>query len=188
MNKVGMAIDVSHCGDQTTLDALEVSKQPVIFSHAACRALVPQSPRNKTDDMIRRMAAKGRVMGIPFLRFMIKGEEPVSIENLLDHFDHVVQLVGPEFVGIGSDFAIDTDDAYIEESKQLAAKIKAQDKRNRYGIHLSDKGLIGIEGVNHSKRVFDLTEGLIRRKYSDDNVRLILGENFKRVLSQIWRV
>ena len=188
MNKVGMAIDVSHSGDQTTFDAIELSKQPVIFSHAACRALVPKSLRNKKDDMIRKTAAKGGVMGIPFLRFMIKGDEPVTIESLLDHFDHVVKLVGPEFVAIGSDFAIDTDDAYLQESKQLAAKIKTADTRNRYGIHLSDKGLIGIEGVNHSKRVFDLTEGLIRRKYSDDNIRLILGGNFKRALSVIWSV
>lgn len=60
----------------------------------------------------------------------------------------------------------------------MAAKIAAADKRNRYGMHLSATGLIGIEGVNHPKRVYDLTTGLIRRKYSDANIKLILGVNF----------
>ncbi len=188
MNKIGMGIDVSHCGDQTTLDALEASKQPVLFTHAACRALVPNSMRNKTDEMIRKMAAKGGVMGIPFMRFMIRGQEPVTVEHLLDHFDYVARLVGIEHVGIGSDFGLETDDQFLTESKEMAAKIAAADKRNRYGMHLSETGLIGIEGVNHPKRVYDLTEGLIRRKYSDANIKLILGANFKRVLSTIWTV
>jgi membrane dipeptidase len=188
MNKVGMAIDLSHCGDQTTLGALELSKKPLLFTHAACRSLVPGSIRCKTDEMIRKLAAKGGVMGIPFIRFQIRDKEPVTIEHLLDHFKYVVKLVGIEHVGMGSDFALDTDDEYIEESKELAARVQAMDKRNRYGMHLSEKGLVGIEGVNHAKRVYDLTEGLIRRKYSDDQIRLILGGNCKRVLSSIWPV
>jgi membrane dipeptidase len=186
MNKVGMAIDVSHCGDRTTLDALELSRQPIIITHAACRALVPSSHRAKTDEMIRKMAAKGGVMGIPLLRFMIREQEPVTVEHLLDHFDYMKKLVGIEHVGIGGDFALDTDDEYIEESKELASRIQTIDKRNRYNMHLSEKGLIGIEGVNHPKRIFDITEGLIRRKYSDEHIKLILGGNCKRALSAIW--
>jgi membrane dipeptidase len=188
MNRVGMAIDLSHCGDQTTLDALELSKQPLLFTHAACRALVPKSARNKTDEMIRKLAAKGGVMGIPVIRFMIRNQEPVTIEHLLDHFDYVVRLVGIEHAGFGSDFALDTDDEFLEESKELATRTQAADKRNQYGIHLSEKGLIDIEGVNHPKRIYDLTEGLIRRKYSNENIKLILGGNAKRVLSAIWSV
>jgi membrane dipeptidase len=107
MNKVGMGIDVSHCGDQTTLDAVELSKQPVLITHAGCRALVPNSARNKTDEMIQKMAAKGGVMGISFIRFMVRGEEPVTVEHLLDHFDYVTRLVGIQHVGIGSDFALE---------------------------------------------------------------------------------
>ena len=186
MNKVGMAIDVSHCGDQTTHDALDISKSPVLFTHAGCRALVPNSWRCKTDDMIKKMAAKGGVVGIPYIRFMIRGEEPVTIEHLLDHYDHVTKLVGVEHVGIGGDFALETDDQYLEESKKLMTYWAGIDKNNRYAMHASDTGLVGIEKVNHPKRVYDLTEGLIKRKYTDEHVRLILGGNFKRALSSIW--
>jgi membrane dipeptidase len=136
--------------------------------------------------MIKKMAAKGGVIGIPYIRFMIRGEEPVTIEHLLDHYDYVSKLVGVEHVGIGGDFALDTDDQYLEESKNLLSHIKNIDKNNRYGLHLSEAGLLGIEKVNHPKRVYDLTEGLIRRKYTDEHIRLILGGNFRRALSSIW--
>ena len=186
MNQIGMAIDVSHCGDQTTLDGVDISKSPVLITHAGCRALVPNSWRCKTDEVIKKMAAKGGVIGIPYIRFMIRGEEPVTIEHVLDQYDYVVKLVGVEHVGIGGDFALDTDDQYPEDTKNLVAEVKSLDKNNRYAMHLSEAGLIGIEKLNHSKRVFDLTEGLIRRKYSDEHIRLILGGNFRRALSKIW--
>jgi membrane dipeptidase len=188
MNKVGMGVDVSHCGDQTTLDVLELSKQPVLFTHAGCRTLAPKLARCKTDEMIRKMASKGGVMGIPFIRFLVRDREPVTIEHLLDHFDHVARLVGVEHVGIGSDFDLNTDDALPQERDKNVAHVAEADKRQRYHIHTGEGGQIGISGVNHPKRVYDLTEGLVRRKYSDADIQLILGGNFKRVLSAIWPV
>lgn len=188
MNKVGMGIDVSHCGDRTTLEALDLSKQPVLITHAACRALVPLSARAKTDEMIRKLAAKGGMMGIPFLRFMVHETEPVTIEHLLDHFDYVTRLVGVEHVSVGSDQPLETDDHYLEENKSVILQMKSLDKHNRYNFHQGNRGQIGIEGVNHSKRIYDFTEGLIRRKYSDAHIRLILGENAKRVLTTIWSI
>lgn len=180
MNKVGMAVDVSHCGDRTTLDAFEVSKKPVLITHSNCRALVPGHPRLKTDEAIKKMAASGGVMGITGVRMFVKAEEPTTIEHVLDHFDHVAKLVGVEHLGLGSDMDLDGyDDMPPEENKRLRASYK-----DSYGFR--DK--IDIEGLDHPKRVFDLTEGLIRRKYSDQNIELILGGNFKRVLAQIWTV
>jgi len=180
MNKVGMAVDVSHCGDRTTLDAFEVSKKPVLITHSNCRALVPGHPRLKTDEAIKKMAASGGVMGITGVRMFVKADEPTTIEHVLDHFDHVAKLVGVEHLGLGSDMDLDGyDDMPAEENKRLRASYK-----DSYGFR--DK--IDIEGLDHPKRVFDLTEGLIRRKYSDQNIELILGGNFKRVLAQIWTV
>ena len=72
MQQVGMAVDVSHCGDQTTLDALAAAKKPVIFTHATARALVPGHLRCKTDEAIRKMAKTGGVMGIAMIRFMVR--------------------------------------------------------------------------------------------------------------------
>ena len=180
MNKVGMAVDVSHCGDRTTLDAFEVSKKPVLITHSNCRALVAGHPRVKTDEAIKKMAITGGVMGITGVRMFVKAEEPTTIEHVLDHFDHVAKLVGVEHVGIGSDMDLDGyDDLPPEENKRLRASYK-----DSYGF----REKIDIEGLDHPKRVFDLTEGLIRRKYKDQDIELILGGNFKRVLAQIWTV
>ncbi len=102
MNEIGMAVDVSHCGDQTTLDAFEVSNKPVLVTHSNARALVPGHPRCKTDEAIRSMASTGGVMGITGVRMFVRDREPTTVEHLLDHFDHVAQLVGVEHVGVGS--------------------------------------------------------------------------------------
>lgn len=75
MNKVGMAVDVSHCGDRTTLDAFEISKQPVLITHSNCRALVPGHPRCKTDEAIKRMGAADSVMGITGVRMFVKADD-----------------------------------------------------------------------------------------------------------------
>jgi len=72
MEQVGMGVDVSHCGDQTTLDALEAASKPVIFTHATCRALIPNHLRAKTDEAIRKMAKTGGVMGVSLIRFMVR--------------------------------------------------------------------------------------------------------------------
>lgn len=180
MNKVGMAVDVSHCGDRTTLDAFDVSARPVLITHSNCRALVPNQPRCKTDEAIRKMAARGGVMGITGLRNYVKATEPTTIEHMLDHYDHVRRLVGVQHLGLGSDSDLDGyDDMTPEEQQSLRASLSKE---------LAFREKIDIEGVDHPKRVFDLTEGLIRRRYSDADIRLVLGDNFRRVLKEIWTV
>jgi membrane dipeptidase len=179
MNKVGMAVDVSHSGDRTTLDACEVSKRPVLYTHSNVRALAPGHPRCKTDEAIKAMAATGGVMGITAVRMFVKNEEPTTIEDVLNHFDHVKKLVGPQHLGVGSDIDLDGyDDMPPEINKRLRAGYKGS-----YGF----REKIDVEGVDHPKRMFDLTEGLIRRKYSDTEILGVLGGNFKRVLSEIWK-
>jgi len=180
MNKVGMAVDVSHSGDRTTLDAFEVSKQPVLITHSNCRALNAGHVRCKTDEAIKAMAAKGGVMGITEVRMFVSAKEPTTVDSMLDHFDYVAKLVGVEHLGIGSDIDLLGYDAMPpEELKQLKAGYK-----NSYGFR--DK--VDLDGYNFAKRPLDLAEGLIRRNYSDTNIELILGGNFRRVLKQIWMV
>ncbi|PWT89386.1 MAG: dipeptidase [Blastocatellia bacterium] len=180
MNKVGMAVDVSHCGDRTTLDAFEISKKPVLVTHSNCRALVPGHPRLKTDEAIKKVGEAGSVMGITGVRMFVKGDEPTTVEHVLDHFDHVRKLIGPEHLGVGSDIDLYGYDAMPPElNKQLRAGYKGS-----YAF----REKIDIEGLNHPKRMFDLTEGLIRRNYSEADIQGILGGNFERVLTQIWTV
>ena len=108
----------------------------------------------------------------------VKGSEPTTIEDALNHFDYVAKMIGIEHVGVGSDIDLDGyDDMPPEENQRLRAGYKGS-----YGFR--DK--IDIEGIDHPQRMFDLAEGLIRRKYTNDQILGVLGGNFKRVLKQIW--
>ena len=178
MNKVGMAVDVSHCGDKTSLDAFEASKAPVLITHSNARALASGHPRTKPDEVFKAAGKSGGVVGITGVRMFVKGSEPTTIEDLLNHFDYVGKLIGPEHLGVGSDIDLNGYDKMPpEQYKALKASYKGV-----YGF----REKIDIEGVDHPKRMFDLTEGLIRRKYTDAQIEGILGGNFKRVFAQIW--
>ncbi|MFN0178214.1 MAG: dipeptidase [Gemmatimonadales bacterium] len=178
MNTVGMAVDVSHCGDRTSTDAFEVSKKPVLVTHSNVRALNPGHPRCKPDEVIKAVGKAGSVFGITGVRNFVKGSEPTTIEDLLNHFDYVAKMIGVEHVGVGSDIDLDGyDDMPPEDYRRLKAGYKGS-----YAFR--DK--IDIDEVAHPKRMFDLTEGLIRRKYTDDQILGILGGNFRRVFEQIW--
>lgn len=160
MNEVGMAVDISHCGDRTTMNAIEASRKPVLVTHSNCRALVPGSARCKTDDAIRRMAAKGGVMGITMVRSYVRAAGPVTIEHVLDHIDHLAKLVGVEHAGIGSDVDLDG--------------------RDRQGKRFD------LDGIDYARKIYDLTEGLVSRNYSTCSIELILGGNFQRALAAAW--
>jgi len=167
MNEIGMVVDVSHCGDQTTLDAFELSAKPVLITHSNCRSLTPGHPRCKTDEAIKTMAASGGVMGVTAVRNFVKGDEPTTIEHYIDHIDHIVKLVGIDYAGVGTDSDLAGYDAMPKE--------------------MYDKLLAGYKAsYAYPKKMYDLTEALIRRGYSDDNIKAILGGNFRRVLGEIW--
>jgi membrane dipeptidase len=177
MNEVGMLVDVSHSGDRTTLDAIELSPQPIAFTHSNCRAL-NNHPRLKTDEAIRKLAAKGGVMGITGVRNFVKDKEPTTVEDIVDHIDHVVKLVGIEHVGIGTDSDLmGYDHMPADQYKQLKSGYKAS-----YAFR--DK--IDTDGFNHPRKMYDLTAVLIRRGYSDANIQAVLGGNFRRLLGSTW--
>jgi membrane dipeptidase len=160
-----MVVDVSHCSDRTTLQAVEVSRQPVLVTHSNCRALVAH-PRCKSDAVIRQVAARGGVMGITVIPAFVKQGQPAHVDDVLAHFDHVTRLVGVEHVGLGSDADLDAIDPRTNRT------------RPRYVVR----------GLRHARRTFDITEGLLRRGYRDQQIELILGGNFRRALNEIWNV
>jgi membrane dipeptidase len=163
MNTVGMAVDISHCGDRTSLDAIEASRKPVLVTHSNCRVLVPNSPRCRTDETIKRMAAKGGVMGVTMVRIFVRAGGPATIEDVLDHIEHVVKLTGVEHAGVGSDVDLVGRDSSARSTRKL-----------------------DLDGIDYAKKIYDLTEGLVRRRYSSADIELILGGNFRRALSEVW--
>jgi membrane dipeptidase len=109
------------------------------------------------------MAAKGGVMGVTMVRIFVRAGGPATIEDVLDHIDHIASLTGVEHVGLGSDVDLVGRDLSVASSRKL-----------------------DLDGIDYSKKVYDLTEGLVRRNYSSENIELILGGNFKRVLTEVW--
>ncbi|MES2054501.1 MAG: membrane dipeptidase [Pseudomonadota bacterium] len=178
MNSAGMLVDVSHSGDRTTLDAIKLSKQPIAITHSNCRALC-NHPRAKTDEAILALGKTDGVMGISGVRMFVKATDPTTLSDMVDHIDHVVKLIGIDHVGIGSDADLNGyDDMPPDQYAALKASYKAS-----YAFR--DK--IDIEGFDHPMKMFDLTEELIRRGWSDANIALLLGGNFHRLLGAVWK-
>jgi membrane dipeptidase len=179
MNQVGMAVDVSHCGDQTSLDAFEVSKKPVLVTHSNVRALAGGHVRCKPDAVIDAVGRAGSVFGVTGVRMFVKADEPTTVEHVLDHFDYVAKRIGIEHVGVGSDIDLyGYDDMPADDMKSLRAAYT----KGKYAF----REKIDVDELAHPQRMFDLADGLIRRGYSDSDVEGVLGGNFRRVLEQIW--
>jgi len=164
MDRVGMGIDLSHCGERTTLDAIEASTRPVLVTHSNCRALVPGQPRCKSDRVIQRLARRGGVMGITVVRAFVSNRRAPTLDDLLDHFDHVAHIAGVEHLGLGSD--LDADGVDPTTGRPRAPYV--------------------IRGLDPRARVYQIADGLLARGYKPADVQLVLGGNFLRVLGEIW--
>lgn len=168
MNRLGMLLDAAHAGHRTTLEMIEASSDPVVFTHNAIDAVEPHF-RNVKDDQIKACAASGGVIGITGGNNYLGGD--ATPETLFRHIDHVASLVGPEHVGLGFDVVVDTQvlDDFV------------RDRRAEWGDRDWPKW-----------RFFDVDDmgGLVQvmldHGYSDEAVRGVLGGNFMRVCEQVW--
>jgi membrane dipeptidase len=173
MNKVGMAIDVSHAGLKTRRETIEASSKPVLITHGNAAAICP-TPRNNSDEMLKALAANGGVIGLMFWRGMVRHEEPVTVEHVVDHFDHVSQLIGPQHVGLATENPMVGFDA-CENVVGIKRQVSYVDNVRSLDI---------AELCGHD-RIRTLTEALIRRGYGDDEIAGFLGGNFRRAFETI---
>lgn len=102
LNALNVLVDASHCGEATTLDAIEFSNQPVAITHAGCQAVF-EHPRNKSDAVLRKLHGKGGVIGIYQINPYLGSKGRNNLDDYLRHIDHAVQVAGIDHVGIGSD-------------------------------------------------------------------------------------
>ena len=183
MNRAGIAVDCSHTGMQTTLDAMDVSEYPVVFSHSLVKT-VRDSPRNLSDEQIRRVAEMGGVIGMNgFPPFVADTSRP-TLDDLLKHVDYIAQLVGIDYVGLGIDFE------YIDESMQ-------QDSLAHYDYFVKTgqwnpddyppPPYYYPQGLDDPRYFPNLTKALLDRGYDEEETKKVLGANFMRVYSQIWK-
>jgi membrane dipeptidase len=172
MNRVGMVVDVSHCGYRTSMDAIERSASPVIFSHSSMRALVDHE-RNIRDDQVRACAATGGVIGINGVGIFL-GPNDISVPTVARHIDYAVQLVGPEYVGIGTDYVFDNEDL----NRELASNPQLFPESYRRW---------GRADFFPPEHLAPLEAELTGLGYPDEAVAGIMGGNFLRVARQVWR-
>jgi membrane dipeptidase len=171
MNAVGMVVDGSHCSTRTGLDLCEASVHPVIYSHSCLRA-VWDHPRNITDEQARACAATGGVIGITGVGIFL-GPNDASVEALCRHIDHAVELVGPDHVGLSTDYPFDVDDFNRELETHP---------------HLFPESYTRWGPIDFMppERLLLVGAALAGRGYPDEAVAAILGGNFRRVAGQVW--
>jgi membrane dipeptidase len=183
MNELGMIVDVGHTGYQSTLDAVDVSSKPIVYSHTNCKALCDH-PRNKTDEQIKALARKGGVIGLSCFNWFVSDKPRSTLADLLDHFDHVAKLVGPDYIGIGSDFSLagwaaKEPDAEWEAHKKLYGEREWKTLKGRFPPY--------IDEVNNPRRYRTIAEGLQKRGWAVDDIAKVLGLNFVRVYKQVLK-
>jgi membrane dipeptidase len=174
MNRVGMLVDCSHSGYRTTMDAMSTSTQPCIFSHSNARALYDH-PRNIRDDQIKACARTGGLIGVNGVGAFIGEPKHVTVDTVVSHIDYIVELVGPQHVALGLDYMTPAHVQVLIDFYQgdTMAKVGLAPEKPWGFFSPADTPL--------------LLSRLLAKGYSQDAVRGIMGENFLRVASAVWK-
>lgn len=176
MNRVGIMCDLSHVGVSTARETILASSKPVCFSHCLPSAL-KSHPRNRSDEELRLVADHGGLVGVTmFTPFLAKGVGS-SLDDIVDAIAYVLNVVGEDAVGIGTDFT----EGYGKEFFDWITHDKG------YGRALTDFGEIsGPEGFRTIADYGNLTQAMLRRGWSEPRIRKVMGENWMRVLAEVW--
>lgn len=180
MNRLGIVIDLSHVGHRTSLDAIEVSMDPAVFSHCGVKALNPHK-RNLTDDQVRAVAAKGGVVGLcpHSVMCMKEREKRPTVDDFIDQIKYVADLVGEDHVGVGTDRWMRPTLGYKLERMEF--------ERTLPGFFGKFSGMEKhVAGFNYYDEWENLVDHLLERGFSDTQIQKILGGNFCRVFQRVW--
>jgi membrane dipeptidase len=180
MNKLGMLVDVSHCGDRTSLDAMEVSESPVLITHAGARSLW-SSARMKPDEVIKACAATGGVIGIeaaPHTTLTMQDRRH-SLDTVMAHVEYCIDLVGVEHVALGPDTNFGDHVAWHQVfSSAFGASAEGAPEYEEVEF------VRGCE--NPREAVPNMVRWLLEHGYSDEDVEKIASGNVLRILGEVW--
>ena len=186
MNQLGIAIDLSHVGQQTMMDVIELSEQPVLITHANARALA-HLERNKTDDIIKAVADKGGVIGASIYGPMCWNGDPArnpTLDDFFRHLDYIVDIAGIDHIGFGTDLATGSNFQSMAFERGHWRRWEGINRFNRvFGEEIPARYLADC---NSHGDLPNITELLAVRGWSDTHIKGYLGANFQRVLGQIW--
>lgn len=184
MNDLGILIDVSHASDQTSMDAIEISERPIAITHAGARALWPTA-RMKSDEVLRACAERGGVLGIEAAPHTTVSfaHTTHTIESVMDHFEHAVDVMGIEHVAFGPDGFFGDHVGFHQASAAhlgIGAMLNAGDLEYERVTHVD-----GVE--NPSETFHNIAAWLVSHGYSDEDIIAVLGGNVLRLLAEVWR-
>ncbi|MBW8635858.1 dipeptidase [Hoeflea sp. WL0058] len=173
MNRVGMVLDLTHTGYASTMEAMDVSTEPVIFSHSNPQGVLAQT-RNIKDDQIRGCAKSGGVVGIVGFGHFLK-DTNVTAQGLFENVDYVSQLVGAQHAALGLDYVY-YPDLFLRQVEANPGSWPPEYMQN-------------MKGFNYvpPEALPELTELMLSHGYSDEDAKGVLGENFLRVCQQVWK-
>ncbi|MBD5804685.1 Membrane dipeptidase [Azoarcus sp. Aa7] len=176
MNRVGIMCDLSHVGAKTSEEVILESKKPVCYSHCLPSGL-KEHPRNKSDAELKFIADHGGFVGVTmFAPFLKKGIES-TIDDYAEAIEYVMNIVGEDAIGIGTDFTQGHDQTFFEWL--------THDKG--YARRLTNFGkIVNPLGIRTVGEFPNLTETLLKRGMSERVVRKVMGENWVRVLRDVW--
>ncbi|MCG6121695.1 MAG: dipeptidase [Microvirga sp.] len=184
-NRLGIVIDLTHTGTKSTMDAMRLSKHPVVFTHSNPRALV-ENPRNITDDQIRACAATGGVVGITNfgpLHFRDDMTKRPTLEHFFAAIEHVVNLVGVDHVSIGTDMSHGT----YPDGDLIRMRNSGSAARYSEFVEVSSRSRLRyVEGFDDYGQIVSVAEAMKRRGFTEDDVKKILGGNLLRVFKTVW--
>ncbi len=183
MNRLGILIDLSHCGERTTIDAIEMSSKPVACTHANAQSF-HMHPRNKTDEALKLLADRGGVCGATAFNMFLPAGRESTIENFVDAIDDLVQRIGVEHVGFGTDF---TQDQPQEFWNYIGAQ---QGTKLPSTFFDGPKGYAELahapKGLETPDKMPALADSLLARGYKPADITLILGGNWLRLFREVW--
>lgn len=183
LNRLGVLIDVSHCGNTTAFEVAKLSKKPIAITHATPSALV-KIPRGKSDETLKAVASKGGVIGqvvlAPFCEMDNRIGTRPSLKDYIEIIDYLVKLVGVKHVGIGTDVEPfwtreDYDSYWKIFRKALIYPREVPPYEKRY-----------VEGFIDILDIWKIADELFKKGYSEDDVKAIMGGNWFRLLKEVW--
>jgi len=184
LDDAGIVIDLSHVGVRTTLEAIEFSRNPVIITHTAARALC-NTPRNKTDGEIKACAERGGVVCISPKSGFLKPDglsKGTTIDDYIDHIEYVKDLVGIDHVGVGTD---------VGDERKYTKERMANFHEKYPEVAIIDSNLrVDLMHTKHLDtpgKLYNVVAGLLMRRFTDEEIIKVLGGNVVRVLKQVWK-
>lgn len=185
INRLNIVLDLSHAGPRTIADGIAASKAPMAITHTGCRALV-DVPRNVHDRELKALADRGGVVGIYFMSFLRASGQPRA-DDVIRHLEHAVDICGEDHVGVGTDGKISAtplDAASAEYARKL------YEDRKKAGVAAPGESpdvLNLIPEYNEPRRMLRLADDLEHRDWPAARIDKILGANFVRLFSEVWR-